>query len=183
MSGKLRIGIIGCGDFLRLRAADLLSSRQVEVKLLYSPVNSANAERYAEIFGAKAADSPEAIINDPEIDVVCVFVPPFVRKEYVLAAAKAGKQIVATKPLAADLSDAREMTEAVEQAGVRCGVIYRREPIIRLLKLIKKYFQEENSVSWRFTSRIGSTTILRGTAGPRPPKKMVAHSWTLCCII
>ena len=72
MSGKLRIGIIGCGDFLRLRAADLLSSRQVEVKLLYSPVNSANAERYAEIFGAKAADSPEAIINDPEIDVVCV---------------------------------------------------------------------------------------------------------------
>ena len=86
MSGKLRIGIIGCGDFLRLRAADLLSSRQVEVKLLYSPVNSANAERYAEIFGAKAADSPEAIINDPEIDVVCVFVPPFVRKEYVLAA-------------------------------------------------------------------------------------------------
>ena len=96
----MRIGIIGCGDFLRLRAADLLSSRQVEVKLLYSPVNSANAERYAEIFGAKAADSPEAIINDPEIDVVCVFVPPFVRKEYVLAAAKAGKQIVATKPLA-----------------------------------------------------------------------------------
>ena len=61
MSGKLRIGIIGCGDFLRLRAADLLSSRQVEVKLLYSPVNSANAERYAEIFGAKAADSPEAV--------------------------------------------------------------------------------------------------------------------------
>ena len=54
MSGKLRIGIIGCGDFLRLRAADLLSSRQVEVKLLYSPVNSANAERYAEIFGACA---------------------------------------------------------------------------------------------------------------------------------
>ena len=75
MSGKLRIGIIGCGDFLRLRAADLLSSRQVEVKLLYSPVNSANAERYAEIFGAKAADSPEAIINDPEIDVVCVPFP------------------------------------------------------------------------------------------------------------
>lgn len=55
--------------------------------------------------GAKAADSPEAIINNLEIDVVCVFVPPFVRKEYVLAAAKAGKQIVATKPLAADLSD------------------------------------------------------------------------------
>ena len=138
MSGKLRIGIIGCGDFLRLRAADLLSSRQVEVKLLYSPVNSANAERYAEIFGAKAADSPEAIINDPEIDVVCVFVPPFVRKEYVLAAAKAGKQIVATKPLAADLSDAREMTEAVEQAGVRCGVIYRRtnNPVIEAYKEI-----------------------------------------------
>lgn len=152
------------------------------MKLLYSPVNSANAERYAEILGAKAADSPEAIINDPEIDVVCVFVPPFARKEYVLAAAKAGKQIVATKPLAADLSDAREMTEAVEQAG--CGVVcLSQEPIIRLLKLIKKYFQEENSVSWRFTSRIGSTTILRGTAGPRTPKKMVAHSWTLCCII
>ena len=64
MSGKLRIGIIGCGDFLRLRAADLLSSRQVEVKLLYSPVNSANAERYAEIFGAKAADSPEELFDE-----------------------------------------------------------------------------------------------------------------------
>lgn len=86
------------------------------------------------------------------------------------------------KTVGADLSDAREMTEAVEQAGVRCGVIYLQtnNPVIEVMK---KYFQEENSVSWRFTSRIGSTTILRGTAGPRTPKKMVAHSWTLCCII
>ena len=168
MSGKLRIGIIGCGDFLRLRAADLLSSRQVEVKLLYSPVNSANAERYAEIFGAKAGRQPEAIIKRSGDRCSVCFCAAVCTKEYVLAA-KAGKQIVATKPLAADLSDAREMTEAVEQAGVRCGVIYRRtnNPVI---EAIKKYFQEENSVSWRFTSRIGSITILRGTAGPRTPK-------------
>ena len=49
-------------------------------------------------------DEREMCIRD-RLDVVCVFVPPFVRKEYVLAAAKAGKQIVATKPLAAGLSD------------------------------------------------------------------------------
>ena len=167
MSGKLRIGIIGCGDFLRLRAADLLSSRQVEVKLLYSPVNSANAERYAEIFGAKAADSPEAIINDPEIDVVCVFVPPFVRKEYVLAAAKAGKQIVATKPLAADLSDAREMTEAVEQAGEAYKEIFSGGEFGKLA-LYKQDWLHHYPTWNRWAT---------------DPKKMVAHSWTLCCII
>ena len=182
MSGKLRIGIIGCGDFLRLRAADLLSSRQVEVKLLYSPVNSANAERYAEIFGAKAADSPEAIINDPEIDVVCVFVPPFVRKEYVLAAAKAGKHIVATRPLAAVLSDAREMTEAVEQAGVRCGVIYRRtnNPVIEAYKEIFSGGEFGKLALYKQDWLHHYPTWNRWATDP---KKMVAHSWTLCCII
>jgi predicted dehydrogenase len=62
-------------------------------------------------------------IDDPETDVVVVGLPNYLHKDAVLLAAKAGKAVLCTKPLARNAEEAREMLEAVERAGVFGGYL------------------------------------------------------------
>lgn len=57
-------------------------------------------------------------INDPDTDVVVIGLPNNLHKEAVLLAARAGKAVLCTKPLAMNAGEALEMLEAVEKAGV-----------------------------------------------------------------
>lgn len=62
-------------------------------------------------------------INDPESEVVIIALPNFLHKEAVLKAADAGKAVLCTKPLAMNANEAKEMLEAVENAGVFHGYL------------------------------------------------------------
>ncbi len=125
MAEQLRLGIVGCGDFLRVMAGDLAKSKEVRVTALYDPLGE-RAAKWAAQLGGVVAPSAEAILADPAVDVVCLFVPPWARRDLLVAAAQAGKAILTTKPLAATLEDCQAMADAVAAAGVRCGVLYGR---------------------------------------------------------
>ena len=124
MSAALKMGILGCGDYLRWQKGSIQASTKVTVKSLFDPDGS-RAARYAAELGGRAVDSAAAVLDDPDVDVVCLFVPPWIRKDLVVQAAAAGKHILTTKPLAPSVADCVEMMEAVE-GKVRCGVQYRR---------------------------------------------------------
>lgn len=64
-----------------------------------------------------------AAIRDSECDVVIIALPNNLHREAVLAAAAAGKAVLCTKPLGRNATEAREMLEAVEQAGVFHGYL------------------------------------------------------------
>ena len=119
------LGILGCGDFLRWQEDSLKQSSHVRVKALFDP-DVARAESYAAKLGGSAVRSEAAIFSDPEIDIVCLFTPPWLRQAQVAAAAAAGKQILTVKPLAPSVAACDAMVETVQAAGVRCGVMYRR---------------------------------------------------------
>lgn len=125
VAAKHTVGIVGCGDFLRWMADDLQKSKKIAVTSLFD-LNPKSAARYAEKLGGTAVKSVNEIIENPAIDIVCLFVPPWVRKDLVVRAARAGKHILTTKPLAPTSADCTAMVRAVERADVRCGVIYRR---------------------------------------------------------
>jgi len=118
------LGIIGCGDFLRWQADSLIDSKNVKVKSLFDPMKE-RAQKFADMLGGSAVDSSDEIMTDPEIDIVCLFVPPWLRKDLVVKAVENGKQILATKPLGATIEDCEAMKNAVGDS-VSCGVIYRR---------------------------------------------------------
>lgn len=119
------IGVIGCGDFLKGQIDNLIKSDRINVKSLFDPDQS-RSRHYAEKSGGTAVDSSDAIMNDAEIDLVCLFVPPWIRKGLLTQAAEAGKHIATTKPLGATIEDCEAMEAAVSKAGVRCGVWYSR---------------------------------------------------------
>jgi predicted dehydrogenase len=63
------------------------------------------------------------VIHDPETDVVVVGLPNHLHEEAVVEAAKAGKAVLCTKPLARTAPEALRMLEAVEKAGVFAGYL------------------------------------------------------------
>ncbi len=120
----MKLGILGCGDFLRWEEEPLKASRKVQVKAVYDP-NRERAENWAERLGAKAAASEDEILTDPEIDLVSLFVPPRLRQDLFLRAADHGKHLLPTKPQGHNAAACDAMVDAVVRNKVRCGVIYR----------------------------------------------------------
>ena len=119
-----KMAILGCGDFLRLQSDDIKSSQYVAVKSLFD-LDRNRAEKYAGMLGGSVVDTAGAIFNDNEIDIVCIFVPPWARKDLITKAAKSGKHIITTKPLGSNVSDCANMVNATE-GKVKCGVFYLR---------------------------------------------------------
>jgi predicted dehydrogenase len=135
MTATHKLGIFGCGDFLRWQSTDLSKSKRVQVKSLFDP-DQRRAEKFAELVGGAAVSSPDAILGDKEIDIVCLFVPPQFREALFLQATAAGKHVIATKPLGPRPADCAGMVRAVEEAHVRCGIFYGRtgNPVAESLK-------------------------------------------------
>jgi predicted dehydrogenase len=67
-------------------------------------------------------DNWRTLIDDPEIDVIDITAPNALHKEMALAAIGARKHVYCEKPLAPLASDAREMADAAEAAGVKTQV-------------------------------------------------------------
>jgi predicted dehydrogenase len=124
MNKPHRIGIFGTGDFLRWQSPELLSSKTVSVAAVYDP-DTARAEKWAATLGASSAKSEDEIFGNPMIDIVLLFVPPWIRRPLIEKAALAGKHILATKPLGASIEDCNHVISAVGDR-VRAGVIYGR---------------------------------------------------------
>ncbi len=124
MNKQWKLGILGCGDFLRWMQPFITNSPNLSVQSLFDP-NRARAEKYAALLGGNIVDHEDAIFTDPTIDIVCIFVPPFLRKALVKKAVAHGKHIITTKPLASRLDDAEEIRAMVADK-VRFGVIYHR---------------------------------------------------------
>ena len=134
----LRLGIVGCGDFLRQQEGHINQSKSVEVAALYDPAEERSAKFAAQWKGARVCGSAEELLDAPDIDVAAIFVPPWLRKPLMCRAAKNGKHIITTKPLASSLEDCEEIRRAVESAGIVARVIYNRTstPSVFTLKRI-----------------------------------------------
>jgi len=78
------------------------------------------------------------LVEAPDIDLIDICSPNSTHHAIALAAAARGKIILCEKPLAMNLKQAREMTEAVEKSGKPNMVSfnYRRVPAISLAKQI-----------------------------------------------
>lgn len=94
-------------------------------------------EEFARNWGWQETETSwEKLIQRPDIDIVDIASPTYTHKDIAIAAARAGKHILLEKPMALNAGEARQMVEAVAQAGVKhaIGFNYRRVPAVRLAK-------------------------------------------------
>ena len=93
--------------------------------------DAARAAAFAQEHGAaRAYDRYDALLADPEVDVIYIASPNGLHAEQALRAAAAGKHVFCEKPLALTLDDCRRVIEACAVARVKLGlgVMYRQHP-------------------------------------------------------
>jgi len=119
-----KIALLGTGLIGRFYTMSLLNFRGKDEIKVVCAVDETAAKKFADEFGIpRWTDDMATAIQDSEVDTVIIGIPNYLHKKAALLAAEAGKAVLCTKPLATNASDALEMLEAVEKAGVFHGYL------------------------------------------------------------
>jgi predicted dehydrogenase len=140
---RLKVGLIGTGFMGKTHVFGFAAASRV-FDLAHELVLHSVADRTEEL-AAEAARALgfssfsgdwRSLVCDPEIDVIDITAPNPLHKEMALAAIAAGKHVYCEKPLAPLASDALEMAEAAEAAGVKTqvGFNYLCNPMLALAR-------------------------------------------------
>ena len=116
--------MIGAGRMGQTHAGVLKTLLEVRITDIVDFVPE-NAQKVAEVFGAKVSSEDEVLAN-PDVDAVFITTPTPAHAESIKKAANAGKAIFVEKPLAHNLDASAEVVEVVEKTGVPCQVGFMR---------------------------------------------------------
>src|SRR6478752_468011 len=119
---KLGWGLIGASDIAKTRMIEAINGLPDSAVVAVMSASAERAKRYAAENGIPHHySSVEALLADPEVDVVYISTTNERHKSEVALAAKAGKHVLCEKPLALNMADARAMLESCRQANVVLG--------------------------------------------------------------
>jgi predicted dehydrogenase len=137
---KLRWGIISTGSIAHQFARGVLRSKTGQLAAVASRTEDKAREFARQYQIPRAHGSYEALLADPEVDVVYIATPHPQHREWTVRAAGAKKHILCEKPLGLHHDEAVEMLQAVWENGVFFmeAYMYRCHPqIARMLELIR----------------------------------------------
>jgi predicted dehydrogenase len=164
---NVRWGIIGCGDVTEVKSGPAF--QKVENSELVAVMRRTGelAKDYAKRHHvAKWYDDAEALINDPDVNIIYIATPPGSHKEYTLMAAKAGKPVYVEKPMARNFAECQEMIAACKNAGVLLYAAYYRRGQARFLKI--KELLENNAIGdVRFVSSTQYQPVSEDLVNPK----------------
>jgi phthalate 4,5-cis-dihydrodiol dehydrogenase len=135
----LRFGIAGVGS----GGSGLLSAFEGRPHLQLTAVADTRESalaRFREEYGAETFSSVEEMCGSPNIDVVWVATPNNLHAEHAIAAARRGKHVIVSKPMAISVDECEAMNDAAERAGVQllCGHTRSMAATIRRMAAIAR---------------------------------------------
>lgn len=121
---KKNAAIIGFGGMGSWHGEYIKKSDVVALKGIYD-IKPERAE-YARSLGIYAYDSLEALLADPDIELVTIATPNDMHKPIALKAFTAGKHVISEKPVTLSSDDLQEMIDAANKADRRFTVHQNR---------------------------------------------------------
>jgi len=112
---KLRVGVLGLGSIFHRVMADFMNAQNCELYAVAArDLERAQAE--AAKYGAqKAYGSYEAMLNDPDVELVYVATPHRFHKEHTTMSLEHGKHVLCEKPFAMNAREAKEMVDCARK--------------------------------------------------------------------
>lgn len=138
MIKKISWGVLSTSKFAaRATIPAIQKSKYSEVRAIASRDKERAAKLAAQLGIPKAYGSYEAILSDPEIDVVYNPLPNHLHVDWTLRALAAGKHVLCEKPIGLDHADARRLENAAKdypKLKVMEAFMYRHHPQWRKVK-------------------------------------------------
>jgi predicted dehydrogenase len=131
----LRFGITGCGVIGPTHARCIQELEGAELVAACDIVPE-RAQKLAQDYGCEAYTEYEAMLQRPDLDIVCVCTPSVMHAEMGIAAARAGKHVIVEKPIDISLAKADALIAACREAGVKLSTVsqHRFDPAVVELK-------------------------------------------------
>jgi len=122
---KYNVGVIGHGWVATAHIPAINATSLAQVTAVYSSRELNSTELSAKYGGSITAyNDLDAMLANPDIDVVSVCSYPYDHTKQTIAAAKAGKHLIIEKPLCLSLKDLRAMEAAIKKATVKTCVCF-----------------------------------------------------------
>ena len=118
------VAVFGAGRIGRIHAGNLAALPGVRLKYICDPVGDSAAQLAAQL-GASVS-TPDAVFNDPRIDVIVVASPTDTHSDLITRSAAAKKHLFCEKPIDLSVVRAQACADAVKAAGVACMIGFQR---------------------------------------------------------
>lgn len=134
-SETLGIGVLGAGAFGLFALQHFLQVPGVRLVALAGTHREA-ALAMARRFGLEQTDTPESLVQRPDVDLVYIATPPFLHHPQARMALEAGKHVLCEKPLALTTREAAELVELARARNLLCvaNLIQRYNPLFDAIR-------------------------------------------------
>ena len=181
---RIGMGLIGAG-FVGPHHVDAVRRLGFVDVVAVAGSSEASAKAKADALGArKAYGNYEALLDDPEVQVVHNATPNYLHYPVNAAAIAKGKHVVSDKPLAMTAAEAKKLLDAANKAGIVHAVTfnYRGNPLVQQARhaiargdigkphfLVGQYLQDwllkDTDYSWRLEPDKGGVSSALGDIG------------------
>src|SRR5918994_2800025 len=181
---RIAMGIVGAG-FVGPHHVDAVRRLGYVDVVAVAGSTEESARKKADALGAqKAYGSYEALLDDPEIQVVHNATPNYLHFPVNAAAIAKGKHVISDKPLAMTAAEAKQLLDAANKAGIVHAVTfnYRGNPLVQQARhaiargdigkphfLVGQYLQDwllkDTDYSWRLEPDKGGASSALGDIG------------------
>lgn len=150
---KLKWGVLGAAKIARTQVIPALQkSKRCEVYAIASRSADRAKEAAAELGIERPYDSYEAMLADPNIDVIYNPLPNHLHVKLSIAALEAGKHVLCEKPIGVSTSEATELIAARDRTGMKITEAF----------MVRHHPQWHRVLEHIRSGRIGSVTSVYG---------------------
>ena len=117
MNDKIRIAIIGCGEFAKEFIPIFKAHPYVE-KIFVCDKIKEKALEYQKKFDVEVIDTFEDALNRKDVNAIAIFVQRHLHGPFAIKALNAGKNVYSAVPMASEVSHCKEIIDVVKRTGL-----------------------------------------------------------------
>ncbi|GLW89885.1 Gfo/Idh/MocA family protein [Actinokineospora globicatena] len=118
MNGVVRIGVLGCADIAVRRVLPSLAGMDSARLVAVGSRDPDRAERVARRFGATPVAGYDHVVARDDVDAVYIPLPPASHHRWIVESLRAGKHVLAEKPLCTNAADTAEVVTLARERGL-----------------------------------------------------------------
>ena len=116
MNERIRIGVLGCGDFAK-SFIRLFKEHPYVDEVCVADIDTEKAREFGDEFGISHYGSLDELL-ETNINAVAIFTPRHTHGPFVIKALKAGRHVYSAVPMASEISHCEEIVKLVGETGL-----------------------------------------------------------------